>query len=60
MKKISLFFIILFAMLLAACGTEETLDKSEVLKRSSEAVESLNSYSIDALCILKGDMISPI
>jgi hypothetical protein len=47
-------------MLLAACGTEETLDKSEVLKRSSEAVESLNSYSIDALCILKGDMISPI
>ncbi|CQR46429.1 hypothetical protein BN1058_00689 [Paraliobacillus sp. PM-2] len=36
-----------FILVLTACGTQETLDKSEVLNNASKAVETLDSYTLD-------------
>lgn len=48
-KRIFPILIILISITLAACGTNKTLTKSEVLTEASEAVANLKSYSIDMI-----------
>ncbi|MDQ0252979.1 hypothetical protein J2S74_000351 [Evansella vedderi] len=47
MKRYISFFIAFFIITLSACGTEETLDKGEVLNRAVGAAETVESYSVD-------------
>lgn len=47
MKKYAFLVVALVVLALSACGKEEKMDKATVLNKSSEAVESLNSYSVE-------------
>lgn len=47
MKKIVVLLIIFSFFNLSACGTKETLDQKTVLTNATEAVETLDSYTVD-------------
>ncbi|MBM7571319.1 DUF4367 domain-containing protein [Aquibacillus albus] len=49
MNKLFLIFVITSLLIFSACGTEEMLDKSTVLENATEAVETLDSYSLDMI-----------